>query len=99
MLRRGGLAGEVVERDDDDGPGNNSLIDRVLTAGRYIIEATTFYADGVEADFTLSVRAVPRVLYDGPVADVARPGLRSPRAHADGQAAAHAAHGHTGDHC
>ena len=74
VLRLGGLTGTIVEQDDDDGPGNNSLIDRVLTAGRYTIEATTFYADGVEADFTLTVRAVPRVLYDGPVADVASPG-------------------------
>ena len=71
VLRRGGLSGEVVEQDDDDGPGNNSLISGTLTAGKYSIEATTFYADGVEADFTLSVRAVPRILYDGPVAEVA----------------------------
>lgn len=71
VLRRGGLSGDIVEQDDDDGPGNNSLISSTLKAGRYTIEATTFYADGVEADFTLSVKAVPRVLYDGPVADVA----------------------------
>ena len=71
VLRRGGLSGSVVEQDDDDGPGNNSLISSALTAGRYTIEATTFYADGVEADFTLSVKAVPRILYDGPVADIA----------------------------
>ena len=71
VLRRGGLSGNVVEQDDDDGPGNNSLISGTLKAGRYTIEATTFYADGVEADFTLSVKAVPRILYDGPVADIA----------------------------
>ena len=35
------------------------------------LASSTFYADGVEADFTLSVKAVPRILYDGPVADVA----------------------------
>ena len=63
--------GSVVEQDDDDGPGNNSLISGTLKAGKYTIEATTFYADGVEADFTLSVKAVPRILYDGPVADIA----------------------------
>ena len=74
VLRRGGLSGAVVEQDDDDGPGNNSLIAGTLTAGRYTIEATTFYADGVEADFTLSVRAVPRILYDGPVSAVAKTG-------------------------
>ena len=71
VLRRGGLSGNIVEQDDDDGPGNNSLIDKFLTAGKYTIEATTFYADGVGADFTMSVRAVPRILYDGPVANVA----------------------------
>ena len=71
VLRSGGLSGDIVEQDDDDGPGNNSLIEGTLTAGKYTIEATTFYADGVEADFTLSVRAVPRILYDGPVADIA----------------------------
>ena len=71
VLRRGDLSGNVVEQDDDDGPGNNSLISSTLTAGKYTIEATTFYADGVEADFTLSVKAVPRILYDGPVSDVA----------------------------
>ena len=71
VLRRGGLSDNVVEQDDDDGPGNNSLISSTLKAGKYTIEATTFYADGVEADFTLSVKAVPRILYDGPVADIA----------------------------
>ena len=71
VLRSGGLSGNIVEQDDDDGPGNNSLISRTLKAGEYTIEATTFYADGVEADFILSVKAVPRILYDGPVADVA----------------------------
>ena len=71
VLRRGGLSDNVVEQDDDDGPGNNSLISGTLKAGKYTIEATTFYADGVEADFTLSVKAVPRILYDGPVSDVA----------------------------
>ena len=71
VLRSGGLSGNIVEQDDDDGPGNNSLISGTLKAGQYTIEATTFYADGVEADFSLSVKAVPRILYDGPVADVA----------------------------
>ena len=71
MLRRGGLSGSIVARDDDSGPGNNSLISGTLPAGKYTIEATTFYADGVEAEFTLSVKAVPRILYDGPVSDVA----------------------------
>ncbi len=71
VLRRGGLSSNVIEQDDDSGPGNNSLISGTLKAGKYTIEATTFYADGVEADFTLSVKAVPRILYDGPVSDVA----------------------------
>ena len=71
VLRRGGLSGSIVARDDDSGPANNSLISGTLLAGRYTIEATTFYSDGVEAEFTLSVKAVPRILYDGPVSDVA----------------------------
>ena len=71
VLRRGGLSDNVVEQDDDDGPGNNSLISGTLKAGKYTVEATTFYADGVEAEFTLTVKAVPRILYDGPVSDVA----------------------------
>ena len=71
VLRSGGLSGDVVARDDDSGPGNNSLIAQTLTAGEYTIEATTFYADGVEAEFTLSVTVVPRVLYSGPVSEVA----------------------------
>ena len=72
VLRRGGLSGDIVAKDDDSGPGNNSLISRTLTAGKYFIEATTFYADGVEADFTLFVKALPRILYEGPVSDVSR---------------------------
>ena len=71
VLRRDGLSGAVVATDDDSGPINDSLISQTLTAGNYLIEATTFYADGVEADFTLSVKAVPRILYDGPVSDIA----------------------------
>ena len=71
VLRRGSLSGDIIASDDDSGPSNNSLIADTVTAGKYTIEATTFYADGVEADFTLSVKAVPRILYDGPVADVA----------------------------
>ena len=71
VLRSGGLSGDIAEQDDDDGPGNNALIASTLKAGTYTIEATTFYADGVEAEFTLSVKAVPRILYDGPVSDVA----------------------------
>ena len=74
VLRRGGLSGKVVEQDDDSGPGNNSLISETLTAGKYTIEATTFYADGVEAAFTLSVKAISRILYEGPVSEVSRAG-------------------------
>ena len=74
VMREGGLSGDLVARDDDSGPSNNSLISGTFPAGQYTIEATTFYADGVEADFTLSVRALPRILYDGPVSDVAHRG-------------------------
>ena len=73
VLRRGGLSGNVVAEDDDSGPGNNSLIEETLPAGEYTIEATTFYADDVEAQFTLSVTVVPRVLYSGPVSEVSHP--------------------------
>ena len=74
VLRSGGLDGTVVEQDDDDGPGNNSLIERTLLAGDYTIEATTFYSDGVEAEFTLTVASAPSVLYEGPVSTVAHRG-------------------------
>ncbi len=74
VLRSGGLDGTVVEQDDDDGPGNNALIERTLPAGDYTIEATTFYSDGVEAEFTLTVSSAPSVLYEGPVSTVAHRG-------------------------
>ena len=65
VLRRGDLGGTIVDRDDDSGPKNDSLITATLPAGGYTIEATTFYMDGVEAEFTLSAAAVERVLYSG----------------------------------
>ena len=71
VLRSGGLSGNIIAEDDDDGEGNNSLIEQTLPAGEYTIEATTFYSDGVEAEFTLTVTSVPTVLYDGPVSTVA----------------------------
>ena len=74
VLRSGGLSGSIIAEDDDDGEGNNSLIEQTLPAGEYTIEATTFYSDGVEAEFTLTVTSVPRVLYDGPVSAVAHSG-------------------------
>ena len=70
VLRRGGLSGNVVAEDDDSGPGNNSLIEETLTAGEYTVESTTFYADDVEAQFTLSVTVAPRILHSGPVSEV-----------------------------
>ena len=74
VLRGGGLSGDVVAQDDDGGPGNNSLIAETLPAGEYTIEATTFYPDGVEAEFTLSVTVAPRVLYSGPIAEASQEG-------------------------
>ena len=74
VLRSGGLSGNIIAEDDDDGPGNNSLIEQTLPAGDYTIEATTFYSDGVEAEFTLKVTSAPTVLYDGPVSAVAHRG-------------------------
>ena len=74
VLRSGGLSGSIIAEDDDDGVGNNSLIEQTLPAGKYTIEATTFYSDGVEAEFTLTVTLVPMVLYDGPVSAVAHRG-------------------------
>ena len=71
VLRSGGLSGDILDKDDDSGPGLDSLISRTLMAGQYTIEATTFRADGVKAEFTLLVKAVPRALYDGPISDVA----------------------------
>lgn len=74
VLRRGDLGGTVVARDDDSGPKNDSLITAVLPAGGYTIEATTFYMDGVEAEFLLSSVAVERVLYNGPASGKATTG-------------------------
>ena len=71
VLRSGGLSGDIAARDDDSGPVLNSLIAETLTAGEYTIEATTFHSEIVDAEFTLSVTVVPRVLYGGPVSDVA----------------------------
>ena len=65
VLRRGDLGGTLVARDDDSGPGNDSRIETTLPAGDYTIEATTFYVQGVEGDFTLSAYASDRILYSG----------------------------------
>ena len=73
VLRRGDLGGTIVARDDDSGDGNDSLISETLPSGGYTIEATTFYMDGVEAEFTLEANAVDRVLYSGPASGKATP--------------------------
>ena len=65
VLRRGDLGGTLVARDDDSGPGNDSRIYTTLPAGDYTVEATTFYVQGVEGDFTLSAYASDRILYSG----------------------------------
>ena len=65
VLRRGDLGGTLVARDDDSGPGNDSRIYTTLPAGDYTIEATTFYVQGIEGDFTLSAYASDRILYSG----------------------------------
>ena len=56
-LRRGeGSAGEIVASNDNVGSRNfNSSINRVLEAGDYTVEATTYFA-GQSGNFTLSVR-------------------------------------------
>ena len=74
VLRRGDLGGTIVARDDDSGDINDSLISETLPAGDYTIEATTFYMDGVEAEFTLEANAVDRVLYSGPALEKAATG-------------------------
>ena len=74
VLRSGDLGGTLVARDDDSGDGNDSLISATLPAGDYTIEATTFYMDGVEAEFTLEADAVDRVLYSGPASGKATTG-------------------------
>ncbi len=56
LLQGSGRNGAVIEEDDNDGVGSNSLITRTLTAGAYTIEATT--SAGTETgDFTISVTA------------------------------------------
>ena len=74
VLRRGDLGGTIVARDDDSGDINDSLISETLPAGDYTIEATTFYMDGVEAEFMLEANAVDRVLYSGPASEKATTG-------------------------
>ena len=74
VLRSGDLGGTLVARDDDSGDGNDSLISATLPGGDYTIEATTFYMDGVEAEFTLEADAVDRVLYSGPASGKATTG-------------------------
>ena len=74
VLRSGDLGGTIVARDDDSGDINDSLISETLPAGDYTIEATTFYMDGVEAEFTLEAIAVDRVLYSGPASERATTG-------------------------
>ena len=57
MYLRRGASGEVfdvLEEDDDGGAGANSRILRVLSAGVYRVEATTFRR-GALGDFTLSI--------------------------------------------
>ncbi len=46
---------QVVASDDDGGSGLNSLIQTNLSAGRYVIEATTFSSGQID-DFVLSVQ-------------------------------------------
>ena len=49
-------SGTVLERDDDDGGGLNSRIERELEAGIYLVEATTYWARRT-GSFTLAVDA------------------------------------------
>ena len=65
VLRRGDLGGALVARDDDSGPGNDSHIETILPAGDYTIEATTYWVQGIEGDFTLSTYTNDRILYSG----------------------------------
>jgi len=56
LLNGSGQTGSVVDEDDDGGSGTNSRIIRILSAGTYTIEATTFEAE-VTGDFDVSVSA------------------------------------------
>ncbi len=74
VLRRDGLSGEVVAQDDNSGDGLGSRISQTLPAGDYMIEATTANTASVEAEFSLFITIVPRVLYSGSVSSVAHRG-------------------------
>ena len=54
LLSGSGQSGSVIEIDDDGGSGLNSRISRVLSAGTYTIEATTF-GSARTGSFTLSL--------------------------------------------
>ena len=67
-------SGTVLERDDDDGSGLNSRIERELEAGIYLVEATTYWPRRT-GNFTVAVDApgsnrVP-VANAGPLQEVA----------------------------
>ena len=59
LILRTGTArtGSIVELDDDDGDGLNSMIRRSLAPGSYTIEATT-YSSGATGSFGISVATV-----------------------------------------
>ena len=51
----GTLSGNYIEKDDDDGSGNDARITRSLATGTYTVEATT-YAAQAAGEFTLTVQ-------------------------------------------
>ncbi len=61
VLSLASLADGVIGANDDGGEGRNSRIDKLLTAGTYFIEATTYWErdfHALQADYTLTVHVV-----------------------------------------
>ena len=55
LLDGSGPLGSVIESDDDDGPGGDSMISRTLSRGTYTVEATT-YSSARTGGFELTIQ-------------------------------------------
>ena len=58
LLKGAGKSGEVVTKNDDGGTGRNARVERLLPAGAYTVEATTF-GRGRAGAFNLSIQFSP----------------------------------------
>jgi len=65
LLEGAGQNGNVIDRNDDGGDGDNARISATLEAGTYTVEATT-YEIGVTGNFFVTVNAAPPSCTDCP---------------------------------